>query len=179
MTLKYSKPFADWEIALGGPGIDIPAHVLAKKAGLADTKAFIDLLKGMPRGDAKAPKPANAKLKAMADMWNTGFDTKTLPADPSLYLSNGPFIVKSVNQDQSLTMVKNKDYNWGPTAKLDEITVRYIGEAPAQVQALKNGEADIIAPQASADTRGPAQGTRKPGRDGRRRATSSPTTTST
>lgn len=152
MTLKYSKPFADWEIALGGPGIDIPAHVLAKKAGLADTKAFIDLLKGMPRGDAKAPKPANAKLKAMADMWNTGFDTKTLPADPSLYLSNGPFIVKSVNQDQSLTMVKNQDYNWGPTANLDEITVRYIGEAPAQVQALKNGEADIIAPQASADT---------------------------
>jgi peptide/nickel transport system substrate-binding protein len=152
MTLKYSKPFADWEIALGGPGIDIPAHVLAKKAGLADTKAFIDLLKGMPRGDSKAPKPANAQLKAMADLWNTGFDTKTLPADPSLYLSNGPFLVKSVNQDQSLTMVKNKDYNWGPEAQLDEITVRYIGEAPAQVQALKNGEADIIAPQASADT---------------------------
>ncbi|BCW72195.1 ABC transporter family substrate-binding protein [Arthrobacter sp. NicSoilB8] len=152
MTLKYSKPFADWEIAIGGPGVDIPAHILAKKAGLADTKAFIDLLKGMPRGDSKAPKPANAQLKAMADLWNTGFDTKTLPADPSLYLSNGPFIVKSINQDQSLTMVKNKDYNWGPVANLDEITVRYIGEAPAQVQALKNGEADIIAPQASADT---------------------------
>lgn len=152
MTVKYSKPFADWEIALGGPGIDIPAHVLAKKAGLADTKAFVDLLKSMPRGDAKAPKPADAKMQAMADLWNTGFDTKTLPADPSLYLSNGPFIVKSVNQDQSLTMVKNKDYNWGPAANLDEITVRYIGDSAAQVQALKNGEADIIAPQASADT---------------------------
>ena len=63
-------------------------------------------------------------------MWNTGFDTKTLPADPSLYLSNGPYVVKAVNQDQSLTMVKNKDYNWGPEPKLDEITVRYIGEAP-------------------------------------------------
>jgi peptide/nickel transport system substrate-binding protein len=152
MTVKYSKPFADWEIALGGPGIDIPAHVLAKKAGLADAKAFVDLIKGMPRGDAAAPKPANAQLKAMSDMWDTGFDTKTLPADPSLYLSNGPYIVKAVNQDQSMTMVKNKDYNWGPEAKLDEITVRYIGSAPAQVQALKNGEADIIAPQASADT---------------------------
>jgi peptide/nickel transport system substrate-binding protein len=152
MTIKYSKPFADWEIALGGPGIDIPAHVLAKKAGLADAKAFVDMVKGMPRGDAKNPKPANKQLKAMADMWNTGFDTKTLPADPSLFLSNGPYVVKAMNQDQSLTMVKNKDYNWGPEAKLDEITVRYIGEAPAQVQALKNGEADIIAPQASADT---------------------------
>jgi peptide/nickel transport system substrate-binding protein len=152
MTIKYSKPFADWEIALGGPGVDIPAHVLAKKAGMADTQEFIDHLKGLPRGDSKAPKPADAKLKAMSDLWNTGFDSKTLPSDPSLFLSNGPFIVKSVNQDQSLTMVKNKDYNWGPEAKLDEITVRYIGSSPAQVQALKNGEADIIAPQASADT---------------------------
>ncbi|WP_160664499.1 ABC transporter family substrate-binding protein [Pseudarthrobacter sp. ATCC 49987] len=152
MTIKYSKPFADWEIALGGPGIDIPAHVLAKKAGLADAKAFVDLLKNTPRGDSKAPKAANAQLQAMAELWNTGFDSKTLPADPSLYLSNGPYIVKGVNQDQSLTMVKNKDYNWGPEAKLDEITVRYIGDSAAQVQALKNGEADIIAPQASADT---------------------------
>ena len=152
MTLKYSKPFADWEIAIGGPGVDIPAHVLAKKAGLADAKAFVDLVKEMPRGDATAPQPANTQLQAMAEMWNTGFDSKTLPADPDLYLSNGPYIVKGVNQDQSLTMVKNKDYNWGPEAKLDEITVRYIGSAPAQVQALKNGEADIIAPQASADT---------------------------
>lgn len=154
MTLKYSKPFADWEIAIGGGSapVDIPAHVLAKKAGLADAKAFVDLVKEMPRGDATAPKPANPQLQAMAEMWNTGFDSKTLPADPNLYLSNGPYIVKGVNQDQSLTMVKNKDYNWGPEANLDEITVRYIGSAPAQVQALKNGEADIIAPQASADT---------------------------
>src|SRR5688500_13047401 len=152
MTLKYSKPFADWEIALGGPGIDIPAHILAKKAGMADTQESIDHLKSLPRGDAKAPTPAGSKLKAMSEFWNPGFDTKTLPGDPTPFLSNGPFIVKSVNQDQSLTMVRNKDYNWGPEPKLDEITVRYIGSAPAQVQALKNGEADIIAPQASADT---------------------------
>ncbi|BAS16997.1 hypothetical protein AHiyo8_53000 [Arthrobacter sp. Hiyo8] len=113
---------------------------------------MIDFFKSKPRGDSKAPLPADPKLKAMSDMWNTGFDTKTLPADPTLFLSNGPYIVKSMNQDQSLTMVRNKDYNWGPTPNLDEITVRYIGSAPAQVQALKNGEADIIAPQASADT---------------------------
>ncbi|WP_427171803.1 ABC transporter family substrate-binding protein [Arthrobacter sp. 92] len=152
MTVKYSKPFADWEIVLGGPGIDIPAHVLAKKAGLNDAQALIDYFKSKPKGDSKAPKPADDKLKAMSDLWNTGFDTKTLPADPTLFLSNGPYVVKSINQDQSLTMVRNKDYNWGPAASLDEITVRYIGSAPAQVQALKNGEADIIAPQASADT---------------------------
>ena len=152
MTLKYSKPVADWEVAFGGPGIDVPAHVLATKSGLNDVDAFVELLKRSPRGASGAPKPANAQLRSIADMWNTGFDTKTLPADPMLYLSNGPYIVRSVEPDRSLTMVRNKDYNWGPEPKLDEITVRYIGSAAAQVQTLKNNDADIIAPQASAET---------------------------
>jgi peptide/nickel transport system substrate-binding protein len=152
ITLKYSKPFADWEVALGGPGVDVPAHVLAGKTGLNDVDAFVDLLKSTPRGDTRAPKPANTQLRAIADLWNTGLDTKTLPLDPSLYLSNGPYIVKAIDPDRSMTMVRNKDYNWGPEPKLDEITVRYIGSAAAQVQALKNNDADIIALQASADT---------------------------
>jgi len=152
LTITYSKPFADWESALGGPGLDIPAHVVARKAGLVDTKAFVDLLRSTPRGNPAEQKPVSADLKAVADVWNSGFDSKTLPADTSLYLSNGPYIVTSVNQDQSLTMVRNKDYNWGPEAKLDGITVRFMGDAGAQVQALKNGAADIIAPQASAAT---------------------------
>ena len=152
ITLKYSKPFADWELAFGtagNGGIDIPAHVVAKQAGLADADALVDLLKSIPRGAASGDV---ATLKKVADSWNTGFDATSLPADSSLYLSNGPFIVKDMVPDQSMTLVKNKDYNWGPIPNIDEVVVRYIGEAPAQVQALKNGEADIIAPQASADT---------------------------
>ena len=155
ITLKYSKPFADWELALGfagNGGIDIPAHVVAQKAGLKDAQALVDLFKSVPRGDAAAPKPVNAQLKKVADFWSTGFDSKTLPSDPSLFLSNGPYVVKDVVAEQSLTLVRNKDYNWGPTPHADEIVVRTIGSAPAQVQALKNGEVDIINPQASADT---------------------------
>lgn len=155
LTLKYSKPFSDWELAYSFPGnggVDIPAHVVAKQAGLQDAQALVDLLKGLKRGDRKSPQPVNAKLKAVADFWSTGFESKTLPSDPSLYLSNGPYIIKSVVPEQSVTLVRNKDYNWGPAPKLDEIVVRTIGAAPAQVQALKNGEVDIINPQASADT---------------------------
>ncbi|MEO5779651.1 ABC transporter family substrate-binding protein [Arthrobacter oryzae] len=152
LTLKYARPYTDWETVLGGPGVDIPAHVLARKAGLAGTKEFVELLRSIPRGDAVNPQPANAQLTVMAGLWNTGFDSTSLPADVSLYLSNGPYIVRSVNENQTLTMIRNRDYNWGPEAKLDEITVRYIGDAGAQVQALQAGQADIIAPQASNDT---------------------------
>ncbi|MGT2461294.1 ABC transporter family substrate-binding protein [Sinomonas atrocyanea] len=151
MTLKYTKPFADWEIALGSV-VDIPSNVVAKHAGLSDGKALYDLMKGVKKGDPSKPQPANETLKKAADFYNTGFDTKTLPSDTSLFLSNGPFIVKDIVPDQSMTLVRNKDYNWGPTPNVDSIVVRYIGSAPAQVQALKNGEADIIAPQASSDT---------------------------
>jgi peptide/nickel transport system substrate-binding protein len=151
MTLKYTKPFADWEIALGSV-VDIPSNVVAKHAGLSDGKALYDLMKGIKKGDPSKPQPANETLKKAADFYNTGFDTKTLPSDTSLFLSNGPFIVKDIVPDQSMTLVRNKDYNWGPTPNVDSIVVRYIGSAPAQVQALKNGEADIIAPQASSDT---------------------------
>jgi peptide/nickel transport system substrate-binding protein len=126
--------------------------VVAQKAGLKDAQALVDLFKSVPRGDAAAPKPVNAQLKKVADFWSTGFDSKTLPSDPSLFLSNGPYVVKDVVAEQSLTLVRNKDYNWGPTPHADEIVVRTIGSAPAQVQALKNGEVDIINPQASADT---------------------------
>jgi peptide/nickel transport system substrate-binding protein len=152
ITLKYSKPFADWEVAIGGPGVDVPAHVLATRAGLNDVSAFVDLLRSTPRGDAGSPKPVNARLQAVADMWNNGFATTTLPADPLLYLSNGPYIVRALGPDQSLTLVRNKDYTWGPEPKLDEITVRSIGSAADQVQTLKAGDADIIALQPAADT---------------------------
>ncbi len=155
ITLDYSEPYADYEIAFGNlttdGGISTPAHVLAEKGGLADEDALIELIKTAPKGDAEKPTE-RPEVQALADFWNTGFDTKSLPTDTSLFLSNGPFITTAITPDQSMTLTRNEDYSWGPEPKVNEITVRYIGEAPAQVQALQNGEVDIIAPQASADT---------------------------
>ncbi|OUM41406.1 ABC transporter family substrate-binding protein [Arthrobacter agilis] len=154
ITLNYSEPFADYEVAFGTMtegGISTPAHVLAEKGGLADEDALIELIETAPAGDPENPEE-RPEVQALADFWNTGFDTKSLPSDTSLFLSNGPFIASAITPDQSMTLTRNADYSWGPEANVDEITVRYIGEAPAQVQALQNGEVDIIAPQASADT---------------------------
>ncbi|WP_026555635.1 ABC transporter family substrate-binding protein [Arthrobacter sp. 35W] len=151
VTLKYSKPFADWEIAFGSL-VDIPSHVMATKSGFKDADALTAFLKALPKGNPEAPVTASPELQKVADLWNAGFDTKTMPTDPALALSNGAFMVKSMDPEQSMTLVKNPDYNWGPAASLDSITVRYISDPAAQIAALKNGEADIIAPQASADT---------------------------
>jgi peptide/nickel transport system substrate-binding protein len=149
VTLTYSKPFADWEFSFG---LDRPAHVVAKGGGLADGQALIDLLKDKPRGNPDAPVPTDTALKAVADFYNTGFDSRTLPSDPSLYLSSGPYIVSDVVEGQSVTMVANDKYEGDFGPKLDEITVRTIADPSAMVQALQNGEVDIISPQANADT---------------------------
>ncbi len=150
ITLEYAAPYADWEVAFD---VGLPAHVVAAKSGLNDEEDLLDLIKGSSRGDAEEPK-VNAPLKRVADFWNTGFDTKTLPEDPAMYLSSGPYIVRGIVPDTSMQLVRNRDYVWGPEPYLDEITVRFTGAASAAVAALRNGEADIIAPQPSAGTEG-------------------------
>ncbi|NYE95092.1 peptide/nickel transport system substrate-binding protein [Psychromicrobium silvestre] len=151
ITVKYSQPVADWEIALGFPTITTPAHVLAQKSGLKDAAALTALFKSLPRGNPKAPVTPNVELKKVSDFWNTGFDTQSMPTDPSLLLSNGPYVVKSIEPGKSMTLVRNRDYNWGPEAHLDQINVSYLPDASTQISALKDGSADIIVPAASAN----------------------------
>jgi peptide/nickel transport system substrate-binding protein len=150
ITLKYSVPYADWEVAFD---VGLPAHVVAAKSGLNDEDDLIDLLKASPRGDAGKPA-LNTALKQVSDFWNSGFETKSLPADPSVYLSSGPYIVRDVVPGSSMKLVRNRDYTWGQEPWLDEINVRFTGALPAAVDALRNGQADIISPQPSAETDG-------------------------
>jgi peptide/nickel transport system substrate-binding protein len=133
--------------------VGLPAHVVAAKSGLNDEGDLIELLRNSPRGDTDRPA-VNAPLKRVSDFWNTGFDTKTLPQDPAMFLSSGPYIVRDIVPDTSITLVRNKDYVWGAEPYLDEITVRSTGAAAAAVAALRAGQADVIAPQPSAGTEG-------------------------
>lgn len=149
ITLKYAKPFVDWE--LFNP-IAQPAHIVAKKAGLSSAADLTKLLKGLPKGDPAAPVAADPTLKKAADFTNTGYDITAFPTDKDLLVASGPFVVSSWTPGQSITMTKNKYYWGGNTGKVDKIVFRIIGDPNAQVTALQNGEVDIINPQASADT---------------------------
>lgn len=145
MTLTYSEPYVDWEIAFDMANAQ-PAHVVAERAGLESEEALVELL------ETAKPGQKNPQLQKVADVWNKDFNAKTLPDDKGLYLSNGPMIVSDMVEDQSVTLVKNEAYKGDLEAGVDEITVRFIGDASAQVTALRNGEVDIIAPQPTTDT---------------------------
>ncbi|MCA1782669.1 MAG: ABC transporter family substrate-binding protein [Dermatophilaceae bacterium] len=144
MTLTYSEPYVDWEISYD-LGSAMPAHVVAEQAGLADEAALVELL------ETATPGEANEELQAVADFWNTGYVTNTMPSDESLLLSSGPMIVTDMVPEQSVTLAVNDAYGGDLPAQVDEITVRFIGDAAAAIAALRNGEVDIIAPQPTVD----------------------------
>lgn len=146
ITLQYGSPYADWEVAFD---VGLPAHVVAAKAGLDDEDDLIKLLRDSPRGDVDRPA-LNTDLQKVSNFWNSGFDAKTLPRDPAIYLSNGPYIVRDFASEASVTLIRNKDYVWGPEPYLDSVTVQFTGAVTAAVNALKSGGADIISPQPSA-----------------------------
>lgn len=142
MTLTYTEPYVDWEIAYGLGGA-MPAHVVAEKAGIDEAK-LIELIEGGTEGQP------GAELEAAAEFWNTGYVTKTMPSEEIL-LSSGPMIVTDMVEDQSVTLALNENYGGDLNPKIDEIDVKFIGDAAAQIADLRNGAVDIIAPQPTVD----------------------------
>jgi peptide/nickel transport system substrate-binding protein len=94
----------------------------------------------------------DAWLAPVAETWNTGYQFTTLPSNPLVYLSSGPYIIEDVVTDQYITLVSNPVYAWGPSPKFERITVRFIPDFIAQLQALENGEIDIATGQPTADS---------------------------
>jgi peptide/nickel transport system substrate-binding protein len=145
LTMTYSKPFVDWQIAL--PSTMLPAHATYKIAfpGTKAAAANKAVIKAIDNNDT-------ATLKKIAKAWSTGFDMTSTPSDKSLILSDGAYVISSVVKNASISLVPNKAYNWGPEPKIGKFTFRVIQDPTAQVQALQNGEISVVFGQADADT---------------------------
>jgi len=150
LTLKYDKPFADWELDMD---VDVPAHVTAMKAlGITDAQEAKDTLVSAIENKDKA------QLEKISSFWNTGYDFTSLPDDPALYLSNGAYLMKDFVENQYVTLTKNPDYHGLFEPKIDELTVRWSEDPMAQVQALENGEISMFSPQVTEDVVNAAKG---------------------
>lgn len=144
LTVTYDRPFADWQTNLG-PGV--PAHVVAMHAlDIDDPQEALDaVVAAIQDGDTEA-------LAAMSQFWNTGFAIEDqLADDPSLYLSNGPYVLTEVNGEEYTTLERNEEYTGSREAPFDLLTVRIQGNPGDQVTAMQNEEIAVMAPQATAD----------------------------
>jgi peptide/nickel transport system substrate-binding protein len=182
MTLVYDKPYVDWELAFG---IGVSAHgtyAIAFPDEYKDVQAAWDAYGSAADADkasaltkyqdaAKAfAKDADAKVIAaieggdaavlgkLATAWNTGYAFSTMPSNPAMYLSNGPYVISAIGEDQYVTLSANPLYTWGPSPHFEKITVRAIADSTAALQALQNGELDIWTGQPTADILAVAQG---------------------
>ncbi len=144
ITVDYSKPYVDWKYELSSPAV--PAHVVAQHAlGIKDAKKGNQAIVQALKSDDKK------KLSKIANFWNTGYDFKSMPDDKSLLVHTGPMKMTEYKKNQYLTLKKDKNYKGSHKPKVNQITVRYQGKPMSAVQALDNGEVDIIQPQATTD----------------------------
>ncbi|WP_276113175.1 ABC transporter family substrate-binding protein [Gordonia sp. N1V] len=137
-TAVYSKPFGDWDVAMATQTSPLlPAHVIEKQTGVSVAEA-------VKNDDAEA-------ITKIADFWNnkwTGFAPGQLPA-PDIIPSAGPYKIGSWQAGQSISLVPNDKW-WGEKPKNGGITIKFIPQEQ-QVQALQNGDADVIEPQPNVD----------------------------
>ncbi len=152
VTLHYDEILVDWELLYSGNMM--PAHIVGEKAlGLTDPQKAKDaVVKAITDKDPVA-------LKKIADVWNTDFDLTSMPEDTSLTVGDGAYVVTDFVQDEYMTLkARGADYKAGPQPKVESITVRFIPDALASVQALANGEVSITLPQATTDVLAAAEG---------------------
>ncbi len=143
ITMTYDAQYVDWELAFASP---LPAHIIAEKSlGIDDAaEAKQAVLDAVQNEDAESL----AKLSAF---WNAGFNFTEMPSDTDLVTASGPYIITDYVADQFVTLKANPEYTGDNSPNIEEITIRFIPDPLAAVQALENGEVDIIQPQATAD----------------------------
>jgi peptide/nickel transport system substrate-binding protein len=145
VTLVYDSQIVDWEIMFA---IGVSAHVTTQVAfpdeELTDEAAKQKLIDAINNKDL-------AVLAPISKAWSTAYDMTDYPENTDLLVSNGAYVITGLVADQSTTLTANPEYSWGPSPKVETITVRIISEPLAAVQALANGEVDLISPQATAD----------------------------
>ena len=127
----------------------------AVKTNPALQKANGGLVENVQSVAAKDPSTLELTLTA-PQASNPGFELPIVPkhvwekqADPSKYandtdtVGSGPFTIKSYQKGVSVQLVANPNFWRGP-AKVSGLTYAYYKNTDAAVQALKNGEVDIV-----------------------------------
>lgn len=146
LTYTFAEPFVDWESLFATGSTTVPAHVVGMRAldaadAEAGNQAIIDAFQNNDR----------AALAEIARVFNQDFNFKSLPSDPELLVSSGPYVISDLVEEQHVTLTRNENYRGEREPSIDQVTVRIIPDAQASVQALQNGEVLVTQPQSTAD----------------------------
>ncbi|MCU1507937.1 MAG: peptide transporter, substrate-binding protein [Glaciihabitans sp.] len=145
VTIVYDKPFVDWElsfpIGVSAHGTVQLAYPGKKYTGDAANAAIIKAIQTKDYGF----------LSPVAKSWTNDYKMLDMPTEKQKLLSDGPYVVTDLKDQQYVTLTARKDFTWGPSPKYQTITIRVIGDPQAQITALQNGEVKIAEGQPTAD----------------------------
>lgn len=102
------RAYRDWP-ALFGAGTLLPAHVVARTAGIDD------VLGPIRRGQA-------GPLAKVAKAWDTGFRLAPGAIDTARFPSSGPYRMDSYSRTDGLVLVANEKW-WGDAPKVPRIVI--------------------------------------------------------
>ncbi|MCL2612236.1 MAG: ABC transporter substrate-binding protein [Nocardioidaceae bacterium] len=154
MTVSFKKPYVDWEVSVGstvnGLSPGLPAHIAYELAfpsfkGSA-TQADAAVQKAILTGD-------QATMAKLGKVWANSWNVSSMPSDKRLLVSDGPYVVSGFQKNQSISFKRRDDFTGEPKKPaIQNLTLRFITDATSQVQALQNGEVQMIQGQPSTDT---------------------------
>ncbi len=138
-TVVYPEPYPDWELVVSGVK---PSHVVAEQSGLEPS----ELIQAIIDGDGETVAQAS-------EFWNTGWVFNDYEiSDESIVPSSGPYTLQGAvwEKDQSLGLVPNEEF-WGTPPATANLVFKFAAPE-THVQALQNGDINVIEPQATVDT---------------------------
>jgi len=179
ITFTYDDMRSDWYFQFGSS--TVPAHIVARRAlGIQDPteakQALISAFGGPENYQAQTgtetpdvtttlsttagpittfTAPNIEQIAAIQQVHDNDWFFNSMPSDPDLTISQGPFQVVEWQEGEFMRLERNPNFNWYGSVvgrpNVDEITIRFIGDAMAQVMALQNGEVDVMGQQATPD----------------------------
>ncbi|WP_192795875.1 ABC transporter substrate-binding protein [Corynebacterium sp. 11A] len=108
-TVQFKDSFGSRWRQLFGPGTVLPAHIIARAAGMSEDEMWQAV-------DSGAAEP----MEKVGNAWNDAFLLKNF--NPELHASSGPMKISEVLDDGSVVLVPNPHYA-GDAPSLDKIVV--------------------------------------------------------
>jgi len=148
ITLVYDEYFADWELAFE---VGLPAHAVVEQAltvkksdsGSLDVAAKTRLIDAVTEAYADPASAAASDLSLIAAAWNSDFNLAA--ADRAPFVSSGPYTISAANEER-VTLVANPEYSGDREPRFETVVMETITDPLAAVNALRDGEVDVISP---------------------------------
>ena len=132
LTLKYSKVPADWQTNLP---ITAAAHLVDPTNSLATPGAL-----------PSAEVASNYLLQTAISI-----DGNSQKVNSKYLATAGAYKIVEASSN-SVSLVHNPDFNWGPPATIDKLKLRFFNNGSELLNALQAGKVDIAEPMETATT---------------------------